>query len=709
MSEGVRLNLRTILGNHFDEFIADFIYKPLERKVKEGEIDLIQLRRINEVLDKHGKEVFDLYSEQLGVITQHSINGGGIYVAKVGLTKDLEITNIVKFYSDRQSFENALRNQKAVFEILHSAGHGSVPEPIYNNPKLNVTVEPFFGDSLVGILQGKSEEEKEEILRRTLDAYSDLCAELTEHKDELGAIDSLLDFNYYFNRSFLGRIGKGLDSDSAKTLRIAYDENISSKLDSAEKFVIHGDLNPGNVLSNGEIKFIDFESLCFGFLEFDYVKLFTKAGVSDETKERLLKFAEEKNAEKGLKSSADVFYLNQITQDLTTATRYLQRSEQSETRTDKFENMARASYNLALRRIDGAISKGLIKEDFKVALERYVGEHEKRLYKVDNLDELLEEHNPHDSTSQQNLAYTESLDERLNEFFKDGPEEVEKELGKLKKNLYKTTWKGWAKRMALPLALVALALGFGAVGGMKVYKDMEISRIESERDYKKRENHFKDYFVDVYHAAARRILSIDNDALRVVDVFNPVRIEDRDKIEEMCKGYENVDPDLVRKMLIVNKIYGGGRTLKDDWKLVGVNYLFPFSHGHIWKYSAELTGTIFYDPEANLRFGIKVLSGLIKRHNGNLRVALTEYYGGGYGDSYLGEFDLDNPPEYAEFLAYNILHALSRDGVTRRSPYYTDRFGDLNSVGSAEDHPVWFWTEKVDGKGVRKYEGGEWK
>ena len=499
--EGLRLSLKEILGTDFDRFLQDFVYKPIEEWANQGKIDVITLRRLNKLLKKHGNNIFDVPVVQLPYATKHTVEGGELFRVKLPVTKDLVIDNFMKIFSSEEAYKKAVDTQETVDNHFQGSDLEKIIVPLSfkNDKRLMVSYPMINASSFADVSAGMTDEQKEDTIKRIIDTYQRFSLDLTKNKDIFtdakgnNTLDSLINVGDAFDKFFFSRVGKfsrnewghkivyKSQRDEIKNKAIALISEYFKELNTGED-VIHKDLNPGNVLvSDEDIRIIDFEGLSKGFLEFDYAKLLTKSGLSPEKEEEIVEFAAKNKAklegrtasEKEIQASLRRYELNRIAQELFTAARYLKRSQPTVKHFYDLKklrkvphrgfslpmlNMANVSYTLALRRMEKAVEKGIFPEEIKQCIIEYADVFKEGLRDLgDKLGEHLEKYNPHVQGSQENIASIQTLDAIVETNGKG----IDKELGKLKKYIAKGKNKReWVRRAAyigLPLALLVAA------------------------------------------------------------------------------------------------------------------------------------------------------------------------------------------------------------------------------------------------------------
>jgi len=476
--EGLRLSLKEMLGKQFDSFLKDYVCKSIEEAAYSGLIDVFTLKRINKLLKKKGNRIFDVPITQLAYATKNTLEGGELFEVKLPIAKDLTINTFVKIFPAKESYARAVYFQ----EMVDSLAKGNDLEKIivpaaYRNDKLNLVAYPLINaNSIAEILSSMDAEQKEGVLRRAIAAYQEFSLELTMNKgffsDDKGdsAIDQLMSTNLSFSKFFFERLDQlGMrkqrvaNANKARSeLEMVISDNFSL-LDSSNKYVIHPDLNPGNILlEKDSAKIIDFEKLSMGFQEFAYGKLLTKAGVGPETEERLVRWAASNQAklegrsasQEEISESVKRYELNRISQELLTAVRYLKRVH--DLKDEAFRSMADVSYTLAIRRARSAEEKRILSPDFRRMIEAYNGMMAESLKEIPDSDErLMDQYNPHIRGSQENMAIVHTLDLMLKDTSDD---EISKELCQLRKNIATPMRKGLLRKIAyatIPLLILA--------------------------------------------------------------------------------------------------------------------------------------------------------------------------------------------------------------------------------------------------------------
>jgi hypothetical protein len=521
---GTRVSLKALLGKHFDKFLQQFFYEPIEEWAEEGKIDLVTLKRLNQLIAKHGKDVLDIPADRLNYTTRHTLEEGDLLRVQFPITGSLAIDNFVKIFSDYDRFRHAIQIQEAIYNHVKGTDlEDVVVEPLFTNHERNLVSYPFINaSSFSDMVHELPEEEKEAKLLDVIKEYQQLSHELTQHREIFDKYDGsmlrgLMDVDTSFDRFFFKRLGHGdidtqLKNAGYKTRERAeafhgdlerFDKTpelraLISKyfapIDEGDKYVIHGDLNLGNVIMReGVPVFIDQEDACLGYLEFDYCKLLTKAGLSDEAEERIVRKAAEhlsevEGKEVDVEASVKRYTLDRVGQELFTAVRYMKRArENNDSLTMK--NMALVAYNTALRKIDRAAEKGYIGADFRETLEKFMREnHDDHFFSVDDESylDLKEIYDPHLRQSQENVVSAPSLDLLI--AGESDETEVKKELKKLKKNLKKKDWKK-IRRASYIGGTIAALLG-GLVAGAVMWED-DVMEAAEQVETMKQEDMYK--------------------------------------------------------------------------------------------------------------------------------------------------------------------------------------------------------------------------
>ncbi len=488
---GVNFSLKGILGNQFDKFMADMVYSPIEKWALEGKIDSVTLRRLNRVLRKHGNEALNVPAEQIAQATRHSMEGGELFRVNLPITGDLSIDNFVKIFSSYDKFKDAIKKEQRIYDALQGTELEShVVQPLFINREMSLVSYPFVNAAtLQDVVQEATSHEKEKLLVDVLKDYQHVSEELTSRRDKVESdgynLGSLMGFDECFDKFFFKRLGhENGDTDELRELFSKY----FAPLEGQNNHIIHGDLIMDNVILEGDHSvFIDPEDACIGFLEFDYCKLLTKAGLSEEAEESVVRKAAENacGTEEDVKESEKRYALNRIAQELFTSVRYLKRARENSS--ESMANMALVSYNIALRKIDRAIERGYVGQDLKECLEKFVSEHHSdQLYDLgDKFEEYKEKFNPHFRKSQDNVVSAPSLDLLITG--QDDKKDVKSELKHLRRNLSRRK-RNWTKILAYSLAGV---LAVGAIGGLRLYE--KITQKAQEREvYLESEEMFKD-------------------------------------------------------------------------------------------------------------------------------------------------------------------------------------------------------------------------
>lgn len=428
------LSFEKLLGKeNCVEYQTDVFVPWIKQLYTTDEISEDELHHYVSIVQSRGLDSILPSVKTINKDTVNTTNPGG-FLAKATLQLGEgghHINHFVKGLSKKESLEYLIAVQKTFEKHLGASQSDRILVPIHLvNRKKNIILYQYM-DGLVtlnDVLQ-QQPERKEEVLKIVIDDYVKLHKELNtpvmekRGKHEFPYSDlrrdpslhsSLMDFNTFFTKHYCS------DKEFAKI----FARDISDDLNEARKFVIHGDFHVYNILVNenpqpGDNIFpIDLAKAANnGFFEFDMVKLFTKAGASFDLEDRLSEYSARKlyTTEELVQESVSRHARNRITRELVVMKRYLNATTEKkidESEKIKRHNNAIVLYNNALRRIDRAVSKGYLSQEF-ASLAR------KHAPSIDGLavmeldeasyQELKQDFDPDISMTQENLSSSRSF------------------------------------------------------------------------------------------------------------------------------------------------------------------------------------------------------------------------------------------------------------------------------------------------------------
>ncbi len=640
----IELQLKELLGaKEYNRFAETVLYPLIEQLAKDGKLNTHDLARLAQYTKTHGAGIFDVWAADAGIPTRNSMTGSSAIIAGKRFG-DTELKLFVKTFASAVDFNtNAVVQEGLAKHFKGTSLDGVIPEQLYKNSGKRVAVMPFIeGQTLHSAM---TPENKEELLKKTLDSYLAVAEEVEHSKlfvppkrNLFGKIwyedfnlPQLQDFDKFFAKYF------GADEE----LAAAYHDDIASKLNGKSDEFVHGDFHSGNVIVNGHLRLIDWEKAAWGFKEFDLYKLFTKSRVSKELEERLIDYAvigkenlrrKRENAPPASKEelsgkiqeSKVTYKLNQITQDLLTAERYRRYSEKIASndpqQSERVGLMALVAYNLGLRHAEEAENSGMISPRFKSALESYAKRDKSAFHRVSDaeLEELLKLYDPHTTMSKENFVRkTEDqlsvVDNELNK----------KHLKTIRKSLHKRDWKSIITKSFTSAAL----LGLASFAGIKYFesenarKKMETNQIEGWRE-EAYSRSFASGYNTLLEAELNEGLSTNYGMTRIP--LKHLFIEDLKRYEEAKKFLnakcqeKDIPFELVLSMYRTNACFAGrDLTCNTD---MGLNLLDPY---RVWT-NENL------NPETNLEYGLSRLSKLFDRYHVD-RKKLHAALKGGYG------------------------------------------------------------------------------
>ncbi|MFC1727968.1 protein kinase [Nanoarchaeota archaeon] len=204
--------------------------------------------------------------------------------------------------------------------------------------------------------------------------------------------------------------------------------------------------------------------------------------------------------------------------------------------------------------------------------------------------------------------------------------------------------------VAASILVLLATLGTGKVKNIEKYDAVRQEQVDRWSSYNS--DRYQDIFSDAYDHAIR--------AFSDGKLDNKLKFNQRDKlIDEVSEKYA-LDSRLIRDILEVNRLYAG-----EDTKYGGrgrasdVNIFDPFLTHHF----GDDLGVI--DPVENLERGAKRLSELLKKHKGDEKKALIEFYSiqpkkSTFGMSWrygtFSDSERETTEKEAKMLAWNVLN-----------------------------------------------------
>lgn len=591
----INLSLRGLLGKRKSlDFVSKIIYPKLEDLVKTGEISSHELRKIRDLVQQRGIEVLEPQVRCLDEVTLNTIEQDSYLIeASLPLTQNAEVRNIIKRASKKEDFKTAVKVQKQLYKFLQGTEfEGTVPFPDFVNKRQRIMVTPYVeGSTLKEILDVSLPEQKEDALKKAIEDYAGFFSHLNKSKARFP--NNMADFSLFFQENYL-------DGKSDLPLLKLYKEEVGDELAENQKFNMHGDFHPKNILSNGSFVYLDWANAASnGFPEFDIGKLLTKADIDDETEERLVMYAAELLAEnpEEQERSARVFTKNQMTQELVSAKRYLRRADDSAGEVkEKLQGMANVWFNSALRRIRKAVDEGMLSEKFlgeavKTAPQEVEEVSEKEFRK------LKATYNPNMMMSQEAMQPTTPLVELVEE-------DSEENLRGIGKEISRRRFLQRGKDIAIPGAVIA------ATGGSLLVKN----RIDNAREKEEILKETQESYLSTYNDHFKSIYSKAMADLITGKTKNSFEIGDSIVIQTAEE--KNLEASLLMRIMNVNKVYAGLRTTLSKDNAPVINILDPVST----KVYKDI------DAKENLQDGAARLRKLLDKHKGDVEKAVIDFY-----------------------------------------------------------------------------------
>ncbi|MFH1589664.1 MAG: phosphotransferase [archaeon] len=653
----LNLSLGDILGSSKYDYIEQVILPELKVLVKDKKLSDSEWRKIQYLIKEKGIDVLLPKAKILDVITLNTAQDDGYLIdAKLKLTDYITINNIIKKFSSAENFERGVNNQKKVHTELENTKYdGIVPKPTFVNKKQRLLVTPYVdGGTLKERLDKETSQEKLDTLKTVIDDYVNVFTHLNQDdiKSALNFPKGLSDFNEFFR-------------DKYETFdHRLFAENIGNDLNAARKNLIHGDFHVKNIIMNGKQVYIDWANAASnGFFEFDLGKLLTKADVDYETEMRLVEHAASKlySTEKERKESVDRYTKSQIAQELLSAKRYVGRSEDAQTKedSDRLSNIALVLYNTVTRRTRVAAKNGVVSSEF---LEAVLNNAPKGLVEIDNYESLKKEFNPHILMSQENI---ESTATSLTDMVLESPDKAFK---RIEGSLFMNKVLDLTFKYAPTVALTGfLALGAGwFIDNSQLTANVKVAQAERWQDFTTR-TFYEDY-EETFSEVTQHI--VDGKVTEMLPRDSP-------KIQEVADKYENLDAQLLSKIMEVNRVIAGIERTSNSSKIPiqDVNLLDPFSMDHYTYYNEY-----GFDMNNNLEYGAERLSKLIKKYDGNVQYAVYDFFDPFEKDT------LDNDDDNLEWIHGN---HYSEDKITGiRAELRNITYAVMNGLSTAYDGGV---------------------
>lgn len=599
-----KLNLRAVLGKQWDKFKADFIYKPLEERVRTSQgADQVKavetLSKVNNFLEKYGSDALDFDCEIIrSKGSKHEVRGGWLGQVRVPITSDLEIVNFIKCFADRESYDKAVLNQAQVASGLKDTPlEGLVSQPVFTNSAEMILVTPFINGKLLhNSVRELGDKEKVDKLKKVIDDYFSWKGALQGKKLTVGTYGHPL-----------AAMQKLLDCDEKDPFVQAM-RPVCDELYNGPKTLIHGDYHLSNIIENGRFHPIDWESFSLGYEEADAGKMFAKAMLSQTQWGELMKYFAEKQKLVSFDKSIRRQWLNRIRQEVFSVGRYVARSNE----TPELRPQAAFAYNKLLRTVQKATKRGYVDVSLENAAKAYF---EKLGLETFSDEEFEKQHDddPDVRQSFENGTDQESLEERA----VASDINAEKEIKRLHRNLYSWPWKK-IRNMA-----AAAVVGIAAVAGIATSASIgfdKYSKLAEENEKQKRERN-EELKISQYHSMFREPFRKAIEVINTQKRFNYETMEKVAKnspytttpkdvlplkdplIDKLASKY-NFDPKFIRHMLDINRFYALETSERENPAYDDINYFEPSGlvDGRFGRIISEA------DPRKNLEMGLELLA-----------------------------------------------------------------------------------------------------
>ncbi len=580
-----RLNLRAVIGNRWGRFKADFICKPLEERVKAGDVPVETLQGINYFLERYGSDALNFDCEVIRSRgSKHEVKGGWLGRVRVPIVDGLEITNFIKCFADKEGYDKSVYNQTLVARALSNTPlAGLVSQPVFTNNSERIVVDPFINGKLlhdsVRELEGRAKMDK---LEAVIDSYFEWKGALEGKKLAVGEYGHPLD-----------AMQKLLDCKADEPF-IEVMRPLCQELRSGPKVLIHGDYHLSNIIENGRYHPIDWESFSYGYEEADAGKLMAKALLTPDQWDELMRYFAEKQKAVPVETSIRRQWLNRIRQEVFLTGRYIARSAHSP---DLLLHTTIA-YNKLLHTVQAASKHGFVDPSLEQSVIVYFEKQGLKTLSDDEYDKS-KEYDPDLRQSFENGADVASLEERASM----PQSNTEAEIARLRKNLYAWPWRK-IRNIAIAACLgLAGLLGTG-IGIKSLIETKNESFDEQTYEEKKYQNMFKENFrvaISVINRQKRGNFSSMKEAHQWN--YDPVDVlpENDPLIDQLAVKYD-FGAKFIRQMLSINRFYGMTDSERGNILFDNINYFEP--QGPNWRFGRAVPT----DPRKNLEMGLQLLA-----------------------------------------------------------------------------------------------------
>lgn len=403
MSESISVSLKALLGEKvYLDYLRKFVFPSIHKLTDQGKINEFELAKISYNIKNEGIDVLSPEAYFRSDITRNTFHEAG-WIAEVihPLTNNVKIHAIIKKARPQEDIINELTTHNSLIKLLEYTDYsGKIPDSIFANKKKNIVATTFIEGELLE-KKLKNTKDKTSILKPIIDDYLNFQKILNDEKDLIKTSSELIRFDKFFQTKYLR--GNTPIETELKILEV-YNREIGEELTHVSKEFIQGDLNPLNILINGNTKYLDWANAAKnGFVEFDLGTLLKKSNISIDEENNIVRYAASKRFKsmEEQEKSLRLYTKNMITQELVAAARYTQRASHAKGELAKsLENMALFNFNKALKRMEYAENKGFISSKFREAIEKTAPT---SLRRVVNFEDLSKTDNPDEMGSQYNL------------------------------------------------------------------------------------------------------------------------------------------------------------------------------------------------------------------------------------------------------------------------------------------------------------------
>ncbi len=616
------------------DYVMQIILPEIHRLSESGEISGEELLRLEQLVTSQGDEVLLPQVQIMDEVTLTTSDPEGLLgFTSLPVTKTVGLSHFVKRHPTKAAYEESRTIDAMLAVCAEEIGIAEmIPPLLFHSDRDRVTVFPrVHARTLQEVLLEPDPTLRIISVYDAVDAYVTLHQALNsgDAQTRLQFPSRLADFTEYF--------GKVYSSDAA--LVASFDKNIGSKLNAAPRSNIHGDSHSQNVLVDGTHSFIDWSHACSdGFAEFDLHKLLKKTDLPMDQEYEVAAHAATQlfpDSVVDQYASFERYVLNKITQELISARKYCVAASTEQYNYDRTRNigMGNVLYTDALSRIEDAIDRGFVdKEFYDLVSSQAPQEGDITLRRLSTVEysSVKMQANPRVNQTLENIAQ-KTLLERAEEIV---PEEVIERIGKgvvrrRRLSLAGKAVSGLAGLTALvALPFVALELSEQRVQRLAEEHEQALEAQIEFADIARQQYRLQDSFTSEFQRPYFRLLRAKSrgEEAQGLSLKSPA-------LQEVANRY-SLDPELLRNMIRANKVVAGLHSGGSDINPED-NYLDPFSaefecHKVVskgsWMETTDRINHCFVDPIENLEIGAARLATLIEQSDGDMKLALWEFY-----------------------------------------------------------------------------------